>query len=180
MSRIGNSPIAVPAGVEVSISGQGVSVKGRHGSLSLALPGGVEAGHDSASRVVKVQRTREDRDCKSLHGLMRSLIANMVRGVHEPWEKRLEIVGVGFQAAISQDKLTLNVGFANPVVIMIPKTVRCVLPDNTHIVLTSADRQLVGQVAANIRAVRPPEPYKGKGIRYQGEQVKIKPGKTAS
>ena len=118
------------------------------------------------------------RELRALHGLIRALVANMVRGVVEPWEKKLEIVGVGYQAAMSPGKLTLNVGFAHPVIIPLPAGVTCELPDNTHVVLKSADRQAVGQVAANVRRVRPPEPYKGKGIRYAGEHVKRKQGKA--
>ena len=178
MSRIGNSPVVVPDGVSVTLKDMDITVVGRHGTLKLRLPDGTCVHHDRERHSLVVERVSEIRRAKALHGLTRALLSNIVKGVHDRWEKRLEIVGVGFQASLSNGKLTLNVGFANPVIIPIPSEVICELPDNTHVMLRSADRQLVGQVAANIRSVRPPEPYKGKGIRYAGERVKRKQGKA--
>lgn len=178
MSRVGSAVIPVPAGVDVKAQAEEVHVKGTHGQLSVRIPEGITVGYDGTKRELAVTRADDRRELRALHGLVRSLVANNVRGVVQPWEKKLEIVGVGYQASLVPGKLTLNVGFANPVVIPIPKGVTCELPDNTHVVLKSADRQAVGQVAANVRSVRPPEPYKGKGIRYAGEHVKRKQGKA--
>lgn len=178
MSRVGNAVIPVPAGVEVKSEPELISVKGAHGQLSVRIPEGISIQFDAAKRQLAVQRADDRRESRALHGLTRALVNNVVRGVVQPWEKKLEIIGVGYQASMAAGKLTLNVGFANPVVVPIPKGVTCELPDNTHVTLKSADRQAVGQVAANIRSVRPPEPYKGKGIRYVGEHVKRKQGKA--
>jgi large subunit ribosomal protein L6 len=178
MSRVGSAVVSVPAGVEVKTQPEEVQVKGTHGVLSVRIPEGISVAFDTARRELSVARADDRRELRALHGLIRSLVANVVRGVVQPWEKKLEIVGVGYQASLAPGKLTLNVGFANPVIIPIPKGVTCELPDNTHVVLKSADRQAVGQVAANVRSIRPPEPYKGKGIRYAGEYVKRKQGKA--
>lgn len=178
MSRIGNSPITVPIGVSVNVKDAEVTVQGRHGTLTIKLPSGIGVREDPETKVLSVQNLSKRRGSQAVHGLARSLLSNTINGVHELWEKRLEIVGVGFQAALANGSLTLTVGFANPISIPIPSGVRCELPDNTHVVLKSADRQQVGQIAADIRAVRPPEPYKGKGIRYAGERVRRKQGKA--
>lgn len=178
MSRVGKAVIPVPAGVDVKSQADEVQVKGTHGQLLVRIPDGIRVEFDTGKRELAVHRGDDRRESRALHGLTRALVNNMVRGVVQPWEKKLEIIGVGYQASLAAGKLTLNVGFANPVVIEIPKGVTCELPDNTHVVLKSADRQAVGQVAANIRSVRPPEPYKGKGIRYVGEHVKRKQGKA--
>jgi large subunit ribosomal protein L6 len=178
MSRVGKAVISVPAGVDVKTQAEEVQVKGTHGQLTVRMPEGISIAFDTAKRELSVSRQDDRRELRALHGLIRALVANNVRGVVQPWEKKLEIVGVGYQASLAPGKLTLNVGFANPVIIEIPKGVTCELPDNTHVTLKSSDRQAVGQVAANIRSVRPPEPYKGKGIRYAGEHVKRKQGKA--
>jgi large subunit ribosomal protein L6 len=178
MSRVGQAVITVPAGVDIKTQDDQVQVKGTHGQLSMRVPDGIGVAFDTGKRELAVSREDDRRELRALHGLTRALVANMVRGVVQPWEKKLEIIGVGYQASLASGKLTLNVGFANPVVIAIPKGVTCELPDNTHVVLKSADRQAVGQIAANVRSVRPPEPYKGKGIRYAGEHVKRKQGKA--
>jgi large subunit ribosomal protein L6 len=178
MSRVGQAPIPVPAGVDVKTQPEEVQVKGTHGQLSVRIPDGIGINYDTAKRVLSITRTDDRRELRALHGLVRALVANVVRGVVQPWEKKLEIIGVGYQASLAPGKLTLNVGFANPVIVQIPKGVTCELPDNTHVTLKSADRQAVGQVAANVRSIRPPEPYKGKGIRYVGEYVKRKQGKA--
>lgn len=178
MSRIGKKPITIPAGVTVSVSGQNVSVKGKHGELSLVAHPRTEVVLDSASNTITVTRQGDDREARALHGLTRALVNNMVQGVHTPWERKLEIVGVGYQASLSGGVLTLQVGFANQIKLTVPKNVICEVPDNTHVNLKSADRQAVGQFAANIRRVRPPEPYKGKGIKYSDERIKRKAGKA--
>ena len=178
MSRVGSAVVSVPAGVDVKTQSDEVQVKGTHGQLSVRIPDGIGVAFDTSKRELSVTRADDRRELRALHGLIRSLVANVVRGVVQPWEKKLEIVGVGYQASLAPGKLTLNVGFANPVIIQIPTGVTCELPDNTHVILKSADRQAVGQVAANVRSIRPPEPYKGKGIRYAGEYVKRKQGKA--
>jgi large subunit ribosomal protein L6 len=178
MSRIGKQPIPVPDGIDVLVREQTVTIKGKSAELTWTHHRNMRVEYDSAARRIKVIRPNDLRENRALHGLTRSLINNMVRGVAEPFEKRLEIVGVGYNATMSGKNLQLQVGYANTVVLPVPKGVSCELPDNTHIVLKSADKQAVGQFAAEIRRVRPPEPYKGKGIRYQDEQVRRKAGKA--
>ncbi len=178
MSRIGKKPIPLPDGVTVKVDGGVVSVKGKNGELKLTHHPRMAVVVDDAARQVVVNRPDESRENKALHGLTRSLVNNMVLGVTTLFEKKLEIVGVGYQASISGKNLDLQVGFANIVKLPIPAAVSCTLTDNTHIVLKSADKQAVGQFAAVIRKVRPPEPYKGKGIRYEGERVRRKAGKA--
>ena len=178
MSRIGKKGIDVPKDVVVAKEDGAVAVTGKFGKLTCPIPDAINVEFDPTARQVSVSRVEENATARSLHGLTRSLISNMVSGVSRPWEKRLEIVGVGYQASVSKGVLTLNVGFANPLLVTIPATVKCELPDATHIVLTSADKQLVGQIAADIRSLRPPEPYKGKGIRYSDEHVRRKSGKA--
>jgi large subunit ribosomal protein L6 len=178
MSRIGKQPVPVPAGVEVAVSNGTISVKGPNGELSRTYHPNMEVVYDDAAREIRVNRPNDERQNRALHGLTRSLINNMVQGVTTLFEKRLEIVGVGYQASLSGDTLELQVGFANVVRLPVPGNVKCTVPDNTHVVLQSADKQSVGQFAAEVRRVRPPEPYKGKGIRYQGEQVRRKAGKA--
>ncbi|QDU07088.1 50S ribosomal protein L6 [Gimesia aquarii] len=178
MSRIGNKPIPVPGGVEVKIDSPSISVKGKHGELSLDFHPAMNVELDSETNAIKVSRPNDERQNRALHGLTRALIANMVQGVETPFVKKLEIQGVGYQATLNGQKLSLQVGFANTIVLEVPKGVICELPNNTNIVVTSADKHAVGQFAANIRSVRPPEPYKGKGIRYEGEYVRRKAGKA--
>ena len=178
MSRIGKKPVSVPAGVDVQVQGQTIKVKGKNGELSWNCHPKMQVRYDGAAREVVVTRPDDQRQNRALHGLTRSLINNMVRGVETHFEKRLEIQGVGYNASLAGKTLKLSVGYANTVNVPIPENVICELPDNTHIVLKSANKQAVGQVAAVIRAVRPPEPYKGKGIRYQGEYVRRKAGKA--
>lgn len=176
MSRVGNVPIEIPPQVTVAVDGHRVVVKGPLGELSRQIRPEVKA--EVVEQQVVVKRRKEDRISKSLHGLTRSLIANMVEGVERGWQKRLELVGVGFRAQTSGDKLTLAVGFSHPVEIKAPEGIKFAVEDNTQIVISGADKELVGQVAARVRAVRPPEPYKGKGIRYAGEYVRRKAGKA--
>ncbi len=178
MSRIGKKPVAVPKGVSVAIDGQKVTVKGKHGELVLMAHSRMKVEVDASTGELRVLRPGDDRESRALHGLTRALINNMVKGVDTPWEKKLEIVGVGYQASLNGKTLTLQVGFANQIKLPVPAGVICEVPDNTHINLKSADRQAVGQFAANIRRVRPPEPYKGKGIKYSTERVRRKAGKA--
>ena len=178
MSRIGKQPVSVPDGVTVKISNGLISVEGQHGSLDLRWHPTVSVAYDEDSRKIQVTRPDDSRPSRALHGLTRSLINNMVNGVVTPYEKRLEIVGVGYNANLQGKELLLQVGFANTVRLPVPEGVICEVPDPTHVVVRSPDRQKAGQFAANIRSVRPPEPYKGKGVRYQGEQVRRKAGKA--
>ncbi|WP_339735488.1 50S ribosomal protein L6 [uncultured Gimesia sp.] len=178
MSRIGKKPIPVPSGVEVKIDGGSISIKGKHGELSFTCHPSMKVELDSETNVINVIRPDDDRQSRALHGLTRALIANMVQGVETPFVKKLEIQGVGYQATLNGQKLSLQVGFANTIVLDVPKGVTCDLPSSTNIVVTSTDKHAVGQFAANIRSVRPPEPYKGKGIRYEGEYVRRKAGKA--
>ena len=180
MSRIGQKPVSVLDGVKVSISNQIVSVEGPKGKLAYEHRSEVAVTFDEEQKQICVSRHADDRSSRSYHGLTRSLINNMVIGVKNGYEKRLEIVGVGYIGVIERNQLQLRVGFANQINIEIPSDLDVSCPDQTHIVVQGCDKQLVGDFAASVRAVRKPEPYKGKGIRYQGEYVKIKPGKTAT
>lgn len=178
MSRIGKKPVVIPAGVTVQVADGKVTVKGKHGELSMAWHPKMSVTFDSAAKEIRVERPDDVRESRALHGLTRALLNNMVQGVSTPWEKKLEIVGVGYQAALSGKTLTLQVGFANQIKLPVPPGVTVEVPDNTHINLKGADRQAVGQFAAEIRRVRPPEPYKGKGIKYSTERVRRKAGKA--
>jgi len=179
MSRIGNKPIPILSGVTVQVDGQTVNVEGKLGKLSRECRPEVKVALDDDKKNVIVTRSGDDRDSRAFHGLTRSLIANMIEGVTTGYEKRLEIVGVGYVAAVQNGKLQLRVGFANEIHKPIPMGLDVTCPDTTHVVVKGCDKQKVGQFAAEVRAARKPEPYKGKGVRYEGEQVKIKPGKTA-
>jgi large subunit ribosomal protein L6 len=177
MSRIGKAPIVVPAGVDVSIAGESVTIKGPKGTLTRVVPFGVAVGRDGDSIVVS--RVDESREARERHGLVRTLLANMVVGVTEGFVKELDIVGVGFRAeAQGPNKLRLALGFSHPVPFEAPEGVTFEVPSQTRIVVKGADKELVGQVAANIRDFRKPEPYKGKGVRYVDERVLRKAGKT--
>lgn len=176
MSRIGEAPINIPSSVNISIEGQEVVVKGPLGELSFQFPGVVKVEMEDQQLVVKLKKGESG--AKAMHGLTRSLIANMVVGVDQGWQKKLELVGVGFRAQLAGDKLTLNVGYSHPVDVTAPAGITFKVEDNTKITVSGIDKQSVGQVAATIRKVRPPEPYKGKGIRYSGEYVRRKAGKA--
>jgi large subunit ribosomal protein L6 len=178
MSRIGKLPVPVPDGVEVTIDGLTVSVKGPKGELTQVMPEGVTLSRDDDGAIV-VTRTGETRLERSRHGLVRSLIANMVVGVTEGYSKSLQLVGVGYRAAAKGSDLELQVGYSHPVTIEAPAGIAIEVPQPTRVVVSGIDKVLVGQVAANIRKVRPPEPYKGKGIKYEGEQIRRKAGKAA-
>jgi large subunit ribosomal protein L6 len=176
MSRIGKAPIALPAGVEVNFDGTTVEVKGPKGSLSQEIDPRVSLSVEDG--VVSVVRDNDDREVRALHGLYRSLIANMVLGVSVGYSKELQAVGVGYRGALKGNTLELQVGYSHPVAIEAPEGITFEVPEPTKFIVSGIDKQLVGQVAANIRAVRPPEPYKGKGIRYVDEYVRRKAGKA--
>ena len=180
MSRIGKKPVGVPSGVKVAVQGQQVTVEGPKGKLERAFPDEVKVTLDADQQQLVVTAERDDRQTKAYHGLTRALLQNMVVGVTNGYEKRLHIVGVGYLAAIQGNILQLRVGYANEVKKQVPPGLTVTCPDQTHVVVQGCDKQLVGQFAAEVRAVRKPEPYKGKGVRYEGEHVKIKPGKAAS
>ncbi|MCU0536665.1 MAG: 50S ribosomal protein L6 [Hydrococcus sp. Prado102] len=176
MSRIGKRPITIPNKVTVEINGQTVVVKGPKGTLERTLPTQVKV--EQEGETLQVVRQNESRVARERHGLSRTLVANMVEGVSSGFSKRLEIQGVGYRAQAQGSKLTLNVGYSKPVEMAMPKEIQVAVENNTQVVISGIDKEIVGNIAAQIRAVRPPEPYKGKGIRYQGEFVRRKAGKT--
>ena len=180
MSRIGKKPVVIPAGVQVKVSQREIQIEGKLGSLAWTHRPEIEVAVDDATGTVVVTRQSDDRESRALHGLTRSLVQNMVIGVTEGYEKRLEIHGVGYLGAVVEDILQLRVGFANEIHKKIPDGVEVTCPDQTHVVVKGLDKQKVGQFAAEVRSARKPEPYKGKGIRYEGEQIRRKAGKTAS
>ena len=177
MSRIGKQPIELPAGVSVSLSPGRVMVNGPLGELTQQVPARMQVEQDDGTIVVK--RPTERGDDRALHGLTRSLIANMVEGVTNGFQKRLEIQGVGYRAAVRGTDLELNVGYSHSVVLKAPQGITFETPTPTEVIVKGIDKQQVGQTAAEVRKVRPPEPYKGKGIRYEGEYVRRKVGKRA-
>jgi large subunit ribosomal protein L6 len=177
MSRIGNKAVEIPDKVKVNVDQEGaVSVEGPKGKLQWKLPRQIRASVQDNQ--VSVVREAESRNVKALHGLSRSLVYNMVQGVSEGFTKQLEIEGVGFKAAVQGSTLNLSLGFSHPVTFSIPKDIKITVADNTKITVQGVDKKLVGQVAADIRRFYPPEPYKGKGVRYAGEQIRRKVGKT--
>ncbi len=178
MSRIGKAPIPVPSGVEVTIDGRRVAVKGPKGELDLEVPGEITVRRDGEE--ILVERPDDERQNRALHGLARSLVNNMVVGVSEGFSKELQIVGVGYRAAAKgSDGLELQLGFSHPVNVTAPAGITFDVPEPTRIIVSGTDKQVVGQVAADIRSYRKPEPYKGKGVRYLGEHVARKAGKAA-
>jgi large subunit ribosomal protein L6 len=176
MSRIGRMPVVIPAGVDVSINGREVTVQGPRGSLSMTVAEPIEVSQEDG--VIKVTRPSDEGEIRALHGLSRSLIANMVTGVTEGFRKTLEIVGVGYRVQAKGDALEFSLGFSHPVPVTPPKGITLRVESPTRFVVEGNDKQQVGEVAANIRKLRKPEPYKGKGVRYQGEQVRRKVGKA--
>lgn len=180
MSRIGKKPVPIADGATVTISGRTIDVEGPKGKDSFEHRPEVSVRVDEETKSVLIERDTNDRASREFHGLTRALIANMVEGVTKGYEKRLEVVGVGYLAAISGDTLQVRAGYANELHLKIPGDLSVTCPDQTHVVVQGCNKQKVGQFAAEVRALRKPEPYKGKGIRYQGEQVKIKPGKSAT
>jgi large subunit ribosomal protein L6 len=176
MSRVGNSPIEVPGGVDVAVEGTTVTVKGPKGALKRTFPEKIAIAVDGG--IATVTRAEETREARALHGLTRALLANMVVGVSAGFSKELQTVGVGYRAALKGSTLELQVGYSHPVLIEAPDGVSFEVPEPTRIIVSGIDKEKVGQAAANIRSVRPPEPYKGKGIRYAGEYVRRKAGKA--
>ncbi|RMF45105.1 MAG: 50S ribosomal protein L6 [Planctomycetota bacterium] len=180
MSRIGKKPVPIADGVTVTVTGNVVTAEGPKGKLQFAFRPEVSVAVDTEAKTVTVSRSSDERTARELHGLTRSVINNMIHGVKEGYEKRLEVVGVGYLCAVQGNELQLRVGFANELKKQIPEGLEVTCPTQTQIVIKGCDKQKVGQFAAEVRALRKPEPYKGKGIRYQGEQVKLKPGKSAT
>jgi large subunit ribosomal protein L6 len=176
MSRIGRMPIPIPSGVNVKVQGRSVVVEKGKVSLAHALPQGIDAA--VAGGAVTFQRESETRQLRALHGLTRAIVANAVKGVHEGFTRELDIVGIGYKAQVQARVLNLALGFSHPVDFPIPDGIEIKVDKQTHLVVSGADRQKVGQVAAEIRGLRPPEPYKGKGIKYTEEVIKKKAGKA--
>ncbi|MGK7930239.1 MAG: 50S ribosomal protein L6 [Microcystaceae cyanobacterium] len=176
MSRIGKKPIPIPNKVEVTLNGLSVSVRGPKGTLERTLPSKVTL--EKEGDTIQVIREDDSRTARERHGLCRTLVANMIDGVAKGFEKRLEIIGVGYRAQAQGKKLTLNVGYSNPVVMEMPDGIDVKVENNTQVTVSGINKEVVGNTAARIRAVRPPEVYKGKGIRYQGEYIRRKAGKA--
>ncbi len=177
MSRIGKKPISIPQGVTVAVEGSAVRVDGPKGKLSHTLPPGVSASADGS--VLSVARSSDHRSTRALHGLTRSLLANMVHGVKDGFERKLEIVGIGYRAQLTGQNLQLTLGYSHPVVFPLPEGVHAEVEKQVSITLRGADKALLGQTAARLRSLRKPDPYKGKGIRYAEEHVRRKVGKKA-
>jgi large subunit ribosomal protein L6 len=176
MSRIGKNPITVPSGVSIALDGNRITVKGPKGELSRVIPADMKISQDTGT--VTVNRPSDDPKHKALHGLSRTLIANMVEGVTKGFSKQLDIVGVGYKAETRPYGLQLALGFSHPIEYKAPKGIKLTAPAPTQIVIEGANKEIVGQVAAELRSLRPPEPYKGKGIKYAGEQIRRKAGKA--
>jgi large subunit ribosomal protein L6 len=178
MSRIGKKPVAIPKGVTIKVDGDTVEVKGPKGQLRQPLPPGIQAAVENGNLVTK--KTSADRELDKFHGLARSLVNNAVTGVTEGFKKELDIVGVGYRAEMKGKQVILSLGFSHPVVFNIPPGIDIAIDKQTHITVSGVDRQLVGQVAANLRRLREPDPYQQKGVRYTGEVLKKKAGKTGA
>jgi large subunit ribosomal protein L6 len=176
MSRIGKVPITVPAAVKVKVEGQHVVVEGQKGKLEFNMP--KRTGASLADGKLVVSRDGDDAQAKALHGLTRSILNNFVKGVSEGYRKKLEIQGVGFKAQVQGKQITMNLGYSHPIVYQIPEQIKVTVEENTKIIVEGPDKQVVGQVAAELRSYYPPEPYKGKGVRYSDEKVLRKEGKT--
>ena len=176
MSRIGKAPIPVPSGVDVTVDGRNISVKGPKGTLSRELPGSITVKQEGDELIC--ERPNEENKTKAMHGLTRSLVNNMVIGVTEGFKKELQIVGVGYRAEAQGQGLRLNLGFSHTVDVKAPEGITFEVPQQTQVIVNGIDKEVVGQVAANIRSIRKPEPYKGKGVRYLGERVVRKAGKA--
>jgi large subunit ribosomal protein L6 len=176
MSRIGRLPVSIPAGVDITVTGQDVTVKGPKGQLGLTVPEPITV--EQADGTLEVKRPNDERDSRSLHGLTRSLINNMVLGVTEGYEKKMEIYGTGYRVAAKGANLEFSLGFSHPVLVEAPEGITFAVENPTRFSVQGIDKQLVGEVAANIRKLRKPDPYKGKGVRYAGEQIRRKVGKA--
>ncbi|MFW5882221.1 MAG: 50S ribosomal protein L6 [Planctomycetota bacterium] len=177
MSRVGKNPVKLTGGVKVDVAGGVITCKGPKGELTIPVDPAIAVNVDGDA--VSFERKDQEKQTRAMHGTLRALVANAVEGVANGFSRKLEIVGVGYRAQLQGRTLVLNIGFCHTVEIEAPEGITLVCPDQTHIEVSGTDKQLVGQVAANIRSVRPPEPYKGKGIRYEGEQVRRKAGKAA-
>jgi large subunit ribosomal protein L6 len=180
MSRVGRNPIAIVDGVKIAIADRTVSVEGPKGKLAFTHREEVSVAVAEDGKTLQVSRKNDERESRAYHGLTRALINNMILGVKNGYEKKLEIIGVGYLAAIKGKVLQLRVGYANELHLTIPEGLDVACPDQTHVNIKGCDKQAVGQFAAYIRSLRKPEPYKGKGVRYLGEKVKLKPGKSAT
>ena len=178
MSRIGKKPIAIPKGVTIKADASGVDVKGPKGQMKQALPPGITAAVEDGNLVTK--KNSDDLELSKFHGLARSLVNNAVLGVTEGWKKELDIVGVGYRAELKGQQIHLALGYSHPIVFDVPKGIEVAIDKQTHIVVSGVDRQLVGQVAADLRRMRKPDPYQQKGVRYTGEKLKKKAGKTGA
>lgn len=178
MSKVGRRPIEVPQSVTVSIDGQEVSVSGPKGEFTVTLPDKIEVIQEGG--FLQVNKKSNDKQTRAFFGTWRSHLSNMVYGVSEGYVRELELVGVGYRAALQENNLRLEVGYSHPVEMEIPDGLEVEVPENTKVVIRGKDKREVGHFAAKVRGIRPPEPYKGKGIRYKGEQVRIKPGKTGA
>jgi large subunit ribosomal protein L6 len=177
MSRIGRLPVPVPSGVDVSIDGQAVTVKGPRGQLQHLVAAPITVAR-SAQGTVEVNRPNDERQSRSLHGLTRSLINNMVLGVTDGYEKKMEIHGTGYRVVVKGRDLEFALGYSHPIIVKAPEGISFTVENPTHFVVQGIDKQLVGEIAANIRKLRKPDPYKGKGVRYAGEQIRRKVGKA--
>ena len=175
MSRVAKKPIALPKGVELKVAGEAVTVKGPKGTLSFALPAGVEVNVNGG----EILLASKDAETTKFAGTARAVLANMVKGVSEGYERKLELVGVGYRAALQGKDLNLSLGFSHPILFKAPEGITITAPTQTEVLIAGADKQRVGETAAKIRAFRPPEPYKGKGVRYAGEKITIKEAKKA-
>ena len=175
MSRVAKKPIALPKGVELKLAGEAVTVKGPKGTLSFTLPAGVEVNVNGS----EVLLASKDADTTKFAGTARAVLANMVKGVSEGYERKLELVGVGYRAALQGKDLNLSLGFSHPILFKAPEGITITAPTQTEVLIAGADKQRVGETAAKIRAFRPPEPYKGKGVRYSGEKITLKEAKKA-
>jgi large subunit ribosomal protein L6 len=178
MSRIGKKPIPIPKGVTVKVAADAIEVQGPKGKLRQILPPGIVFTEEDGALVAKLER--DDNQLRKFHGLARSLVANAVNGVTEGFKKELDIVGIGYRAELKGKQVTFALGYSHPIVFDIPSGIDITIDKQTHVTVTGADRQVVGQVAANIRRMRKPDPYKQKGVRYMGEQLKKKVGKTGA
>jgi large subunit ribosomal protein L6 len=178
MSRIGKKPIPIPKGVTVKVAADAVEVQGPKGKLRQPLPPGIVFAQEDGSLVARLER--DDNELRKFHGLARSLVANAVSGVTDGFKKELDIVGIGYRAELKGKQVVFALGYSHPIVFDIPNGIDIAIDKQTHITVTGADRQVVGQVAANIRRMRKPDPYKQKGVRYTGEQLKKKVGKTGA
>lgn len=178
MSRIGKKTIPVPAGVKLTINPGSVELSGPKGNIKQIFPSKIKVEFDEKEKMIKVTRPNDEKESKAMHGLTRALVANAVAGVVKPFSKTLDIIGTGYNAKLKEKTLELNLGFCLPKYINIPEGIKVTLPTPLRIVIEGCDKYIVGQFASDVRGIRPPDHYKGKGIRYEGEKVKIKAGKT--